>query len=217
MKKRQSLRAKRSNLLMSTNDLQIVLQTWRLSSARNDVIQQTLKGIIMGDLKTKLKQIKLVILDVDGVLTDDTVWMGPDNIELKRFCIADGLGMVMARRRGIKIALLSGRPSPATTARAEELQIEDVYQGYGSKIDFYNTLKDKYKLNDSEIAFMGNDMVDLEVLKTCGLPIAVPGSPKSIIDAAEYVTSKSGGFGAVREVFDMILEAHGIPEENRLD
>lgn len=170
----------------------------------------------MSDLQSKLKQIKLVILDVDGVLTDDTVWLGSNDIELKRFCIADGLGIYMAKKYGIKVAFLSGRPSPATIMRARELDIEDVHQQPTDKLEFYNSLKVKYALDDAAIAYMGNDLVDIGVLKQCGLPIAVPGSPRSVIGAAELVTEKRGGHGAVREVLDMILDAKGIPEGNRL-
>lgn len=166
------------------------------------------------DLKTKLNRIKLVILDVDGVLTDDTVLIGPDGVEFKRFCIADGLGIVMVKRHGIKVAWLSGRPSPATEIRARELGIEDIFQKPVNKSEFYVHLKDKYNLNDDSIAYMGNDLVDLNVMKQCGLAVTVPDSPKSLQACADYITSKRGGLGAVRELMDMLLNARGIKEEN---
>ena len=128
----------------------------------------------MVDIEAKLKKIKLVILDVDGVLTDDTVFIGPDNMEFKRFCIADGLGIYLAKKHGIRIAFLSGRHSPATEARAEELEIEDIFQKPVNKLDFYDHLKKKYSLEDENIVYMGNDLVDVEVMKRCGLAIAVP-------------------------------------------
>ncbi len=170
----------------------------------------------MTDLQSKLGQIKLVILDVDGVLTDDTVWMGSQGMEMKRFCIADGLGIYLAQKHGIRVAFLSGRPSPATSLRAKELGVEDVHQQPTDKILFYNSLKDKYGLDDSVIAYMGNDLVDVDVLKQCGLSITVPDSPRTVTEASEYVTQKRGGHGAVREVLDMIMDAKGINEGNRL-
>ena len=170
----------------------------------------------MADIETKLKKIRLVILDVDGVLTDDTVFIGPENTEFKRFCIADGLGIYLARKHGIRVAFLSGRPSPATEARAEELGVEDVFQKPVDKLQFYDHLKEKYGLSDENIAYMGNDLVDIEVMRRSGLAIAVPNSPRTVAAAAEYITEKQGGFGAVREVLDMLLGAHGIGEEDRL-
>jgi 3-deoxy-D-manno-octulosonate 8-phosphate phosphatase (KDO 8-P phosphatase) len=168
------------------------------------------------NLNDKMARVKLVIMDVDGVLTDDTVFIGPEGMEFKRFCIADGLGIHLARKHGIKIAFLSGRPSPATLIRAQELGIEDVFQKPEDKLNFYNQLKSKYGLDDENIAFIGNDLVDMGVLKQCGLAIAVPDSPETIRRSADYVTAKHGGFGAVREVLDMLLDARGIDEEDRI-
>jgi len=170
----------------------------------------------MTDLTAQLRKIKLVILDVDGVLTDDTVLIGPDGMEFKRFCIADGLGIAIAKRYGITVAFLSGRSSPATEIRAKELGVEDIFQGPVDKLNFYTRLKEKYKLNDENIAYMGNDLVDVGVLTKCGLALTVPDSPKTVKNAADYIAHKGGGFGAVREVLDMILEAQGIKEEDRL-
>ena len=164
----------------------------------------------------KLKKIKLVIFDVDGVLTDNTVFIGPEGNEFKRFWIADGLGSYIAQKHDIRVALLSGRFSEATNTRAKELKIKDIFQGPIDKLEFYDSLKIKYNLKDENIAFTGNDLVDLGVMKQCGFAIAVPDSPKSVIKTADYVTRKGGGFGAAREVLDMILEARDIDEENRL-
>jgi len=170
----------------------------------------------MKDILAKLKPIKLVILDVDGVLTDDTVFIGPEGMEFKRFCIADGLGIHIAKRYGIDVAFLSGRPSPATEIRARELGIDDVFQKPVDKLDYYNRLKTKYDLKDENIAYMGNDLVDVGVMKKCGLAASVPESPATVRKTADYVTAKKGGFGAVREILDMILEAQGVKEEDRL-
>jgi 3-deoxy-D-manno-octulosonate 8-phosphate phosphatase (KDO 8-P phosphatase) len=170
----------------------------------------------MTELAIRSRKIKLIILDVDGILTDDTVFIGPDGMEFKRFCIADGLGIVIAKRYGITVAFLSGRPSPATEIRARELGVEDIFQAPVDKLDFYDKLKKKYNLNDENIAYMGNDLVDVGVLQKCGLASTVPESPIIVRNAADYITRKTGGFGAVREVIDMILESQGIKEEDRL-
>jgi 3-deoxy-D-manno-octulosonate 8-phosphate phosphatase (KDO 8-P phosphatase) len=170
----------------------------------------------MTAFEDKLRQIKLVILDVDGVLTDDTILIGPDGMEFKRFCIADGLAIAIAKRYGITVAFLSGRPSPATEIRAKELGVENIFQGPVNKLKYYSALKEKYSLNDENIAYMGNDLVDVGVLTVCGLALATPDSPKTVKNAADYVTHKAGGLGAVREVLDMIFEAQGIREEDRL-
>jgi 3-deoxy-D-manno-octulosonate 8-phosphate phosphatase (KDO 8-P phosphatase) len=170
----------------------------------------------MKGLTDKLRKIELIIFDVDGVLTDDTVFIGQDGSEFKRFSIADGLGTYVAKRHGLKIAFMSGRPSLSTQIRAKELEITDVYQGSTDKLGFYNQLKSKYNLKDENIAFIGNDLVDVRVMRQCGLAFAVPDSPSLVLNAADYITKKSGGFGAAREVLDIILDARGINEEKRL-
>jgi 3-deoxy-D-manno-octulosonate 8-phosphate phosphatase (KDO 8-P phosphatase) len=170
----------------------------------------------MANLNSKLKNIRLIIFDVDGVLTDNTVFIGPEGSEFKRFNIADGLGIYIAKKFGVGVAFLSGRHSPSTTARARELEISDVVQEPIDKLEFYNQLKAKYNLKDENIAFMGNDLVDIGVMKQCGVAFAVPDSPGSVLEAADYITNKTGGNGAAREVLDLILEAQGIREENRI-
>jgi 3-deoxy-D-manno-octulosonate 8-phosphate phosphatase (KDO 8-P phosphatase) len=171
----------------------------------------------MTDILTdKLRKIRLVIFDVDGVLTDNTVFMGADGFEIKRFNIADGLGTYMAIRHGLIIAFLSGRHSAATISRGKELGVTEIIQNPSNKLDSYTDLKLKYKLEDENIAYMGNDLVDVGVMRQCGLAIAVPDSPQLVLKAADYVTKKQGGFGAAREFLDMILEARGIEEQKRL-
>jgi 3-deoxy-D-manno-octulosonate 8-phosphate phosphatase (KDO 8-P phosphatase) len=168
-------------------------------------------------LADKLRQITLIIFDVDGVLTDNTVYIGPDGLELKRFNIADGLGIHMAQKHGFTIAFLSGRLSEATSSRARELGIVDVFQNSPDKLENYETLKAKYDLKDENIAYVGNDIIDLGVMKRCGLPVAVQDSPKSVLKIAQYITRNAGGHGAAREILDLLLEARGIDEEKRLD
>ncbi|RKX20369.1 MAG: 3-deoxy-D-manno-octulosonate 8-phosphate phosphatase [Candidatus Zixiibacteriota bacterium] len=170
----------------------------------------------MKNLTDRLRKIELVIFDVDGVLTDDTIFIGQNGAEFKRFNIADGLGIFIAKKYGLKIAFSSGRQSSATQARAKELGIIDIHQGTADKIDFYNQLKSKYNLDDENIAFVGNDLTDVNVMRQCGLAFTVPVSPSIVLKSADFITKKSGGAGVAREVLDMILDARGIDEEKRL-
>jgi 3-deoxy-D-manno-octulosonate 8-phosphate phosphatase (KDO 8-P phosphatase) len=172
---------------------------------------------MIDQLADKFRKITMVIFDVDGVLTDNTVYMGPDEFELKRFCIADGLGIHMAKKHGLIIAFLSGRFSAATVSRARELGVVDVIHGSTNKLEGYESLKAKYNLKDENIIYVGNDLIDLDVMRKCGLPVAVPDSPQSVLKAAQYITQKAGGFGAAREILDLLLEARGIDEEKRLN
>lgn len=165
---------------------------------------------ISASLKKKLRDIELLILDVDGVLTDNNLFIGTDGLEFKRFDVPDGMGIAFAMRAGLKIAFVSGRPSPATTARARELGVKDLFQDPGGKLQVYEKLKKKYRLRDNQIAFMGDEVVDLRAMKRAGLSIAVPDSYKPVEEVANFVTEKSGGHGAVREVIEMILVAKGI-------
>ena len=165
---------------------------------------------IPASLRKKLKEVELLILDVDGVLTDNNLFIGTDGLEFKRFDVPDGMGIAFAMRAGLKIAFVSGRPSPATTARARELGVKDLFQHSNSKLIPYEKLKKKYKLRDYQIAFMGDEVVDLKVMRRAGLSIAVPNSYKPVEEEADFVTEKRGGYGAVREVVEMILLAKGI-------
>lgn len=165
---------------------------------------------ISASLKKKLRDIELLILDVDGVLTDNNLFIGTDGLEFKRFDVPDGMGIAFAMRAGLKIAFVSGRPSPATTARARELGVKDLFQDPGAKLQVYEKLKKKYKLRDCQMAFMGDEVVDLPVMQRAGLSIAVPNSYKPVEKVADFVTEKRGGYGAVREVIEMILLAKGM-------
>lgn len=165
---------------------------------------------VPASLRKKLKDIELLILDVDGVLTDNNLFIGGDGLEFKRFDVPDGMGIAFAMRAGLKIAFVSGRPSPATTARARELGVKDLFQTPTGKVAVYDKLKKKYKLHDRQIAFMGDEVVDLGAMRKAGLSIAVPNSYKPVGKVADFVTEKRGGYGAVREVIELILKAKGI-------
>lgn len=162
------------------------------------------------DLKSRLKKIELFIFDVDGVLTDNTVWMGRDGDEYKRFNIADGMAVYIARRAGIPTAFVSGRKSVATTSRARELKIEDVHQNAGPKRVPFERLLKKYKLVPEQVAFMGDDVIDVAVMKMAGVSATVPHAPAYVKRYAHVVTKRQAGMGAAREFVDMVLKAKGL-------
>ena len=159
------------------------------------------------ELKAKLKEIKLLALDVDGVLTDDSIYIGPDNFELKKFNISDGLFMVLAMRAGLEIAIVSSRYSKATESRMKDLGVKHVLQEYKEKVQMVKPLLQKLDLGYNQIAFVGNEIMDVSLVKKAGLGIAVADSARELIDNADFVTSKSGGNGAVREVLEYYFEA----------
>ena len=163
-------------------------------------------------------KVKLVIADVDGVLTDGSVYKAKDpetlaDIEFKQFSIVDGAGIALARLLDLRVAIISGRPSSATDARAKELKIEDVYTGLLNKMIPYEDLKSKYSLNDEDIAFIGDDIIDLNLMENVGAPIAVENAYHLVKDIAIYTTRLPGGQGAFREAIDWLAMCQGRYEE----
>ena len=163
-------------------------------------------------------KVKLVIADVDGVLTDGSIYKAIDpatlaDIEFKNFSIVDGAGIALARLLDFRVAIISGRPSLATDARVKELKIEDVYTGSLNKMTPYEDLKSKYSLNDEDIAFIGDDIIDLNLMENVGAPIAVANAYHLIKDIAIYTTRLPGGQGAFREAIDWLAMCQGRYEE----
>lgn len=157
----------------------------------------------------KARQIKMLVMDVDGVLTDGRIIIGSGNEEFKFFNVLDGEGIALARSAGLKIALISGRFSGATERRAQELSIDDVYQGIIKKEDPYEELLKKYALSDAEVAYIGDDLLDLSVMRRVGLAASVPNACEETKKSAAYVTHLPGGHGAAREVIELILKSQG--------
>ena len=151
----------------------------------------------------------MIISDIDGVWTDGSFYKGTDGKEFKKFNVNDGVGVAMAKAAGYKIALISGRYSPATEYRAKELNIEDVYNGGLNKIIAYEELKIKYNLIDSEIAYVGDDLIDIPVMEKVGAPIAVANAITSVKKISIYITKTSGGYGAFRESVSWIIDQQG--------
>ena len=164
-------------------------------------------------MKYDIKKIEMIISDVDGVLTDGTIYKGTDGQEFKKFTVHDGVGVAMARATNLKIALISGRHSPATEYRVKELKINDVYNGGLNKIPAYEELKRKYSLNNSQIAYLGDDLIDIPVMKKVALPIAVANASKLVKNISQYITEVSGGHGALRDAVEWIIDKKGITTE----
>ena len=164
-------------------------------------------------LLAKLKKIKLLILDVDGVLTDNSVYIGSDGNEFKKFNIQDGFGIYLVQKAKVEVALISGRFSKTTEFRAKELDIRIVYNGYTDKEKVLEKIKQKTNLEYSEIAYMGDDLPDLPVLRKTGVALAVNNAQSEVKKVCDYITKSSGGNGAVREVINLILKAKNIKLE----
>jgi 3-deoxy-D-manno-octulosonate 8-phosphate phosphatase (KDO 8-P phosphatase) len=157
-------------------------------------------------LRDRLGKIKLLLCDVDGVLTNGTVLFG-EGKEYKAFNIQDGLGLLLLKRHGIKVGWISNRPSSVTQQRAKELKIDFLFQEKGSKVAIVKALLRRAGLGWNEICFIGDDIVDLGVLKRAGVGIAVANAIQEAKQLADYVTRAEGGHGAVRETARLILEA----------
>ncbi|HET9727262.1 MAG TPA: HAD hydrolase family protein [Gemmatimonadales bacterium] len=159
-------------------------------------------------------RIRLLALDVDGVLTDNGIYIGPVDgqpVELKRFDIQDGLGQVLMRTAGIPVVWVSGRHSEATSMRARELRVEEVLQVPGpEKLEAFGALLARRGIAWEDAAFVGDDLADLQVLRRVGLPIAVANAVDDVKAVAKYVTGARGGHGAVREVVEALLKARGL-------
>ncbi|WP_286976835.1 KdsC family phosphatase [Acetomicrobium sp. UBA5826] len=153
-----------------------------------------------------MMKIKLLAMDVDGTLTDGSVYMDGEGHEFKRFDIQDGMGIALLRREGIEIALISGRFSASTDQRAKGLGISLVFNGVRDKLGTLKSLTEKLGLRDEEVAYIGDDVNDIDCIKWAGLGIAVANARPEVLEAAGYITRSSGGMGAVREVADLLLK-----------
>lgn len=156
--------------------------------------------------------IKLLMLDVDGVLTDGGIIWSEDGIEQKRFHVRDGMGIKICQRLGITVAVITGRPSEVTSIRCRELGIEHLFMG-GNKVEHYKQLKAMLGITDAEAAFMGDDLIDLHLLQTVGFSATVADAEQYIKDEVHFISPHKGGYGAVRTFIDEILRRNGQWEE----
>jgi 3-deoxy-D-manno-octulosonate 8-phosphate phosphatase (KDO 8-P phosphatase) len=166
----------------------------------------------MQDVYDRANRIRLAVFDVDGVLTDGMLYYSESGGELKAFNVRDGHGMKMLQSGGVPLAIITSRKSRCVELRAQDLGIEFVYQGAADKHAAFRELLARLNLDAAAAAYMGDDVVDLPILRRCGLAVAVPDAPASVRHHAHYVTRERGGHGAVRELCELILHAQGAFE-----
>ena len=160
-------------------------------------------------LSDRIKPLRLVAFDVDGILTDGGLYLSDSGEEFKRFNTLDGHGLKMLKASGVELAIITGRTSRCVELRARNLGITRLYQGVENKLAAMQSLLAELKLAPEAAAFMGDDVVDLPVMRRVGLALSVPAAPQVVRDHAHYVSQREAGHGAVREVCELILGAQG--------
>lgn len=159
--------------------------------------------------KERIKKIRVLALDVDGVLSDGKIIIDSNGDEIKNFDVQDGFGMVLLRRTGIKLAIITARVSRPVDFRAKDLNVDVIYQDASPKVKYYKQMLSELQVSDEEVCFVGDDLPDLGVLRQVGFAVAVANGVEEIKKEAHYVTHKFGGHGAVREVVELILKTQG--------
>ncbi len=160
-------------------------------------------------MEERIKKIKVLALDVDGVLTDGRIIFDSKGVETKFFNVQDGFGLVLLKRAGLKTAIITARASKVVTLRAKDLNIDKVYQDAYPKSKAYASMLKAFKIKNEEVCFMGDDLPDLPILKQVGFAVSVPQAASEVKAAVHYVTNKNGGAGAVRETIELILKTQG--------
>lgn len=164
-------------------------------------------AVVTDDVLARAKKIKLMIFDIDGVMTDGGLTIGDDGQEYKTFHSLDGFGLKMLKKSGVEMAIITGRTSTVVSIRAENIGIKHLYQGVENKLEAYNDLINKLGVSPEETAFMGDDIVDVPPMLRCGLAVSVPAAFDLVKERAHYVTTREAGKGAVREVCELIMQA----------
>lgn len=159
------------------------------------------------DTRERAQKIRMLIMDVDGTLTDGTLFIMPDGEELKSYHVRDGMGILFAHQAGLKTGIISGKTSKILERRAERLKILEVYQGIFDKKKTLEEILSRHNLRPEEVAYIGDDLGDLEVIKAVGLAAAVADAHPLVKEHSHFICRQSGGKGAVREFIEFILEA----------
>lgn len=175
--------------------------------------ESTEKGYAWRACLPKAKNLKLFLLDVDGVLTDGTITYTHEGNEIKSFQTRDGLGIRLLMESGVEVGLITARESEAVNRRVQDLKIKYVFQKAKNKLEIFDKLLKELGLNPSEVGYMGDDWLDLPLLVRVGFAATVADAVPEVLQAAHYVTKRKGGRGAVREVCDLILEAKDVKSE----
>ncbi len=168
-----------------------------------------MKESMTDELREKIKAIRVLILDVDGVLTDGGIIMDDDGRETKRFDVRDGHGLKMLLRYDVDVVLLTGRTSRVVEHRASDLGIKEIYQGVLNKLEVYEDILRRKNLGGESLAFVGDDVVDVPVLRRVGFSATVADAPDDLKKVVDYVTKNQGGRGAVRELCELLLKVKG--------
>lgn len=155
----------------------------------------------------RAKKIKVVIFDIDGVMTNGGLMLGDDGLEYKNFHSQDGLGLKLLRNTGIQMAIITGRTSNVVAKRAENIKIKKIYQGVEDKLEAFEQVLEDFSVSPEQCAFMGDDVVDLPPMRRCGLAVTVPHAMPLVKQYSHYITNREAGFGAVRELCDLIMQA----------
>lgn len=166
-------------------------------------------GKISVENQQRATKIKLLICDVDGVFSDGRIYLGNQGEELKAFHTKDGFGIKAILKSGINVAIITGRQSQIVENRMKALGVPYIYQGQEDKLSVYHDLLKTLNLQAQEVAYIGDDVVDLPVINACGLGIAVQDAHPLVLQAADLITYTKGGFGAVREICDLFLQCNG--------
>lgn len=164
---------------------------------------------MLPDAVLRARKIKLIAFDVDGVMTDGTLYLADDGQEYKGFNSLDGHGLKMLKSTGVELAIITGRTSRVVECRAKNLGITLVHQGAHDKLAVYESLCRELQLSYEQTAFMGDDVVDLPVMRRAGLSIGVPSAPDLVKAHSHYITARAAGRGAVREACEFLMQAQG--------
>jgi 3-deoxy-D-manno-octulosonate 8-phosphate phosphatase (KDO 8-P phosphatase) len=167
----------------------------------------------MEGLEEKIRPIKMLLMDVDGVMTDGGIFFGPGAMELRKFHVHDGIGVALAKAAGLLVGILTSKDSEAVRRRAKDLGMDEIQQNFFHKEEGYQNVLDKYGLKDEEIAYVGDDILDIPILKRVGLSFCVADAAEEVKSVSHYITRKKGGEGAIREVVDILLEGLGKKEK----
>jgi 3-deoxy-D-manno-octulosonate 8-phosphate phosphatase (KDO 8-P phosphatase) len=154
-----------------------------------------------------IKEIKMVIMDVDGVLTDGRIYWDCKGIETQVFDVHDGAGIIYLQRCGIQTAIISGRDPKSTLFRAKQVRITEVHLGIGHKVEALDKILKKYRLSARDVCYVGDDLLDIPIMKRVGYPVAVNNARPEVKRCARYITKRCGGNGAIRELAEKILKA----------
>lgn len=167
----------------------------------------------MADATALARKIKLLVLDVDGVLTDGGLYYGDEGILMKRFSVQDGLGIKLAQAVGLEIGVITGLDQKPVEKRISELGIKHYYAGHHRKLPLFEKMCEEVGVAPEEAAYMGDDWIDLAVMGQAGLALCVPNAVPEVIEAADWMSTRKGGQGAVREAISFILDARGLKEQ----